>query len=89
MTYVIIRHEVKDYRTWKKAFDDHGSMRKENGEQSIQIFREADHENVIIAMAKWDTLERAKQFFESDDLKKGMEEAGVVGKPHMHFLNEI
>ncbi len=28
MTYVMVRHKVKDYRKWKKAVQNHADMRK-------------------------------------------------------------
>ena len=38
---------------------------------------------------EWDKIENAKKFASSEDLKKTMEQAGVIGIPHIHFLNEV
>lgn len=38
---------------------------------------------------EWDKVENAKKFASSEDLKKTMEQAGVIGIPHIHFLNEV
>jgi hypothetical protein len=39
--------------------------------------------------SEWDSLKNAKKFAISDDLKKTLEQSGVIGKPHIHFLKEI
>jgi hypothetical protein len=38
---------------------------------------------------EWDTKEHATKFVESEDLKKTMQEAGVVTKPEVHFFEKI
>jgi hypothetical protein len=43
----------------------------------------------VFILFEWDTVENAKKFGMSDDLKKTMEQAGVIGKPHIHFLKEV
>jgi hypothetical protein len=48
MEYVLIIHEVKDYETWKKIFDDAASIRKEAGEQSYQILKYDNNANKIV-----------------------------------------
>jgi hypothetical protein len=38
---------------------------------------------------EFDSVENAKKFSMSGELKKTMEEAGVVGVPHIHLLKEV
>ena len=38
---------------------------------------------------EWDKKEDATKFTESEDLKKTMQEAGVLGKPDIWFLDKI
>ena len=34
-------------------------------------------------------MDNAKKFYESEDLKKVMQDAGVIGKPDVWFLDKI
>jgi hypothetical protein len=34
-------------------------------------------------------VKKARQFAESDDLRKAMQGAGVIGKRDIHFLEEV
>jgi hypothetical protein len=40
-------------------------------------------------MTEWADLDSAKNFVESEDLSKTMQEATVVGKPAVFYLEEI
>jgi heme-degrading monooxygenase HmoA len=89
MQQTLIRHKVKDYAKWKPVFDEDSATRKAAGEKGGQLFRNKDDQNEIIIMFKWDTMEHARKFFESEDLKKIMKKAGVIDKPDIYFLEEV
>lgn len=89
MVNLLIVHNVKDYKKWKPVFDEHITMRKAAGEKEAQSFRNLDNPNELIILQKWDTIEKARKFTESEDLKKAMQKAGVEGKPKIYFLEEI
>ena len=93
MPYMLVRHKVDDYAKWKPVFDDHGDFRKANGEKSYQIFRPKgdpnDEPNNLIILFEWDSLDNAKKFAQSESLWEAMKKAGVIGQPHIHFLEEI
>ncbi|OGM11216.1 hypothetical protein A2Z22_00665 [Candidatus Woesebacteria bacterium RBG_16_34_12] len=89
MPHVLIRHKVKDYKKWKSVFDEHIDFRKAGGEKGGQVFRNIDNTSEVITVLKWDTIEKARKFIESVDLKKAMEKAGVDGKPEIYFLEEV
>jgi hypothetical protein len=38
---------------------------------------------------EWDSLKNVKKFAISDDLKKTIKQAGIIGNPHVHFLKEV
>jgi hypothetical protein len=42
-----------------------------------------------LILLEWDSLEKARQFGQSDDLRNTMQRAGVVGKPEVYFLEEL
>jgi hypothetical protein len=89
MPYMMVHHKVRDFTQWKPFFDRHESTRKTSGSKSAQVFQNAEDPNDLFILFEWDMLENAKKFSLSDDLKKIMEQAGVIGMPHIHFLKEV
>jgi heme-degrading monooxygenase HmoA len=89
MAFVLLRGKVQDYARWKPTFDEHGATRKAAGSKGARVFRSADNPNEVIILMEWDQLKNARQFTQSEDLKKTMEKAGVVGKPDVYFLEEV
>ena len=43
----------------------------------------------LIILFEWDDLKRARQFAQSEDLRKTMERAGISDKPDVYFLEEV
>lgn len=89
MVNVLVRHKVSDFDRWKKVFDDSFGMRKSGGELNCRIFYNEMDESDVILFLDWETLEKAKAFFSSDPLKKGMQAAGVSGQTEVVYLDEI
>jgi heme-degrading monooxygenase HmoA len=89
MPYLLIRHKVRDYATWRAVFDEHGSARKENGSEGGFLFRNADDPDEVIVILEWDSLGKAREFVRSDDLRQTMRRAGVVGEPDICFLDDV
>jgi heme-degrading monooxygenase HmoA len=89
MPYMLIRHKVKDYAIWKPVYDEHNATRKDAGSKGARIFRKASDPDEIIILFEWDSLDNAKKFAKSEDLKKRMQEAGVSDQPDIYFLEQI
>jgi heme-degrading monooxygenase HmoA len=87
MTYLIVRHNVKDYATWKPVFDTHHAKIKSAGGTGGQVFRNADNPNEVLVLTEWNDLKKAREFTQAEDLRSTMERAGVISKPEFFFLN--
>ena len=88
MQHVLIIHEVEDYPAWKLIFDRAADIRKNAGEISYQLLRYDNDANNIVHFSEWSSLEGARRFFESQELVKIRQEAGVKA-PDFIYLNEI
>lgn len=88
MATMLVQHAVKDFAEWKKVYDSVVDLRASNGELSDQIYRDASDPNKLTVIFKWDSLENARNYAESPELKAAMERAGVEGPPTIIFLNE-
>lgn len=85
----MVHHKVRDFAKWKPFFDRHESTRKTSGSKGAQVFQNVEDPTDVFLVMEWDSLENAKKFGMSEDLKKTMEQAGVIGQPHVHFLQEV
>ncbi len=88
MIHMIVRHKVADYSRWKETFDHNLGTRKAAGEVGSKILQSVDDPREVTIVMDWDSLERARKFAGSDDLKQAMQTAGVVGDPDVHFLQD-
>lgn len=88
MPTILIKHTVADYDQWRPHYDDHEAVRVAKGEQGSRVFQAVDDPNEVTIMFEWDTIENARAFLTSADLKQVMGEAGVVGKPEFAYLEE-
>lgn len=88
MAHLLIKHKVKDYSAWKKVFDGVVDTRRAGGEKSYQILHTDNDNNNLVAIFEWDSLENAKKYTTSSELKEAMGKAGVVEQPEIYFLEE-
>ena len=88
MAYVLVHSKVDDYNKWKSAYDGNSDFRTRLGSKGGKIFQSADTPGELFVLLEWDSLENAKKFAQSDELKEKMQGAGVVGKPDFHFFEE-
>jgi hypothetical protein len=89
MINVLIHHEVADYAAWKALFDSAFDWRHKNGERNCRIFRSAGNVNALTLFFEWESLEKAREFIASEELKTRMASAGVKGAPRVDFLTEV
>lgn len=77
---VVMKHEVKDYKTWKLHFDEHNQLRIDAGLSDRLLAYAFDNHNIVYVVNAVSDLKKAKAFFNSKELKEKMKESGVVGK---------
>ena len=88
MVHVIIRHKVADYGQWKQVFDSHLGGRMAAGESGSRVFQSCDDPRDITIISDWDSVEHARRFVASDDLKAAMKKAGVAGEPDINYVQD-
>jgi heme-degrading monooxygenase HmoA len=81
MPHVLIHHKVRDFGKWKPFSDRHQSYRKVSGSITTRLFQNAEDPNDVIVLAEWDSVDHARDFDSSEDLKKTTEKAVVFGYP--------
>jgi len=85
---MFVQHKVTDYAAWRKAYDSFGPTRKKLGVTAHAVYRVSDDPNNIIVTHDFASLEKAKAFAASPELKEAMEKGGVTGPPTIWFTTE-
>ena len=88
MDHVLIIHAVRDYGAWKQVFDAAASLRRDAGERSFQVLRDASNPNKVVHFSRWESIARAKAFFESPELVEIRRQAGVES-PEFLYLHQL
>ena len=89
MGMLVIHHKVKDFATWKPAYDRHADKRRAAGLRHDHVLQSVDDPNDVTIVMDFMDLARAKAFGASSDLKTVMKAAGVVGAPSIHILKKV
>ena len=89
MATLFVRHTVSDYKAWRKAYDAFGPVQKEKGVRAEAVYQAADNPNDVTVTHEFASTKEAQVFVASEDVKKAMLSAGVVGAPTIWIANKI
>ena len=80
-----IHIKVKDYSTWRQAYDGNEKNRLSAGITNGRVFRNAQDQNDIVLLQDVADVAKARSWLGSDDMKAAMQKSGVVGSPNVRF----
>jgi hypothetical protein len=80
---------VRDYPSWKKIYDEFDAVRPSFGVIAHAVFQSDENSNDISGYHEFKTMEEAKAFANSNELREAMAKAGVVGTPDIWFANRM
>jgi quinol monooxygenase YgiN len=89
MTTLSVHHKIADYPKWRAVFDEMDPLRRQFGETGYRVFRSAADPLELTIHTDWPSLEQARAYATSPDLKAGMQNAGVVSQPDVAFLETL
>ena len=89
MATLSVHHKIADYSKWRAVFDSMDPLRRQYGETSFQVYRSAADPLEITVLTVWPSVEQAKAYATSPDLKQGMQNAGVISQPDVAFLETL
>ena len=87
MIKTLMNHKVKDFATWKKAFDDFAQVRRSAGELSYSVGRSLEEPNNVYVINEWKSTEDFQAFMKRPELAEAMRNAGVMEEPHTIILD--
>jgi hypothetical protein len=85
MATMIVKHRVASFESWKKVFDEMDAVRSKHGWTSHLVLRDATDPNVVTIVNRMKTLDGAKAYGGSPELRAAMQRAGVQGPPEISF----
>ncbi len=80
-----IHFKVKDYSTWRLAYDGSEPGRLSAGITNERVFRNAQDPDDIVIVQNVADVAKARSWLISDDMKATMQKSGVVGTPKVRF----
>lgn len=83
--HLFVRHEVTDYATWRKSYDAFHATQQKFGVVAQAVYQSTDNPNDVTVTHTFHSLDKAKAFVASAELKSTMEKAGVKGPPQIWF----
>jgi hypothetical protein len=87
MATLFVRHTVSDYAAWRKAYDAFGPIQKAKAVKAEAVYQAADNPNDVTVTHEFASVKEAQAFVASEELKKAMHGAGVVGAPAIWIAN--
>jgi hypothetical protein len=88
MATMIVKHKVASFESWKQAFDGMTQERKKHGWLGHIVLRDATDPNVVTIVNRVRTLDGAKAYGGSAELRTAMQKAGVLSAPEISFLDD-
>ncbi len=90
MPYVLGIVKVEDFAKWKSGFSapEGEAMREEAGIHSYQVFQLEGDPNKVFILLKCESLESARNYYQSEKFQEAQVDAGVLGQPEMYYLEE-
>ena len=77
--------KVKDYGTWRTAYDGREKSRASAGITNGRVFRRAEDPNDVVILEDVADVAKARTWLASDEMKAASEKGGVVGTPNVRF----
>jgi quinol monooxygenase YgiN len=88
MATLFVRHDVSDFAQWKQAYDAFDATRRSMGVTGDGVYQEDGNPTNVTVYHHFDSIEAAKAFAASTELRDVMEKAGVAGEPTIWFANQ-
>ena len=87
MATMFVRHTVADYAAWRRTFDAFAPNQEAMGVTGKAVYQADDDPNDITVTHDFATVEEARAFAASPELKAAMHDAGVTSAPTIWFTN--
>jgi hypothetical protein len=85
----VVSHMVNNFDTWKLNFDEQERPRVAGGIMGHHLNREMDNPKHVTGFFPCSDRAETEAFFNSDEMLERMRESGVIGAPHIDWVQPI
>jgi len=89
MVYALVRLTVQDQAKWKTVFEEAASLRKKYGSTGMQAYAKTDDPNAIVILGEYESVDKARELFQSQEFREATQRAGMVGTPEVTLLEKV
>ena len=89
MVRLFVRHSVSNYDNWRKIFDEFAPTARTMGVMEPSVLRSVDDPSDVTVTHDFESVEKARAFVGSDDLRQAMAKAGVAGEPQIWIATGV
>jgi hypothetical protein len=86
MAIIAVQVKIGDYSKWRAVFDKYKSARDKAGLTNAQVYRNADKPDELLTLFETSDVAKAREGLTGQEIKSGMQEAGVIGPPKIHVI---
>ena len=87
--FVLVTHKVEDYDRWLTVFQSTGALKRKYGWKQSAVYSVDGDRNNVMVMEEFASLDKARAFAGSPELKAAMGKAGVAGPPVIQFISAV
>ena len=85
MIAMFIRHQVSDYAKWRQAYNAFADGQKRLGVRAEAVYQAPHHPGDITVTHDFDSIDAARAFLGSDELRATMSQGGIANEPTIWF----
>ncbi len=88
MAMLLVCHQVRDYRAWRRVYDEVGPLQKAGGVTAESVYQSKDDPNTVLVLHSFATMAAAEAFAANPALREAMQKGGVEGAPRVEFFED-
>lgn len=88
MNNVLVMYRVKNFTKWNLNVEEGAGKRKIMGSKEAYVYNKKDHPHEMVILYNWNDLDKAREYFESDEFKNQIKDAGVEDTPEIIYLEK-
>lgn len=89
MPIAIIQHEVRDFKEWKKVFDEDQPNVVKAGATLVGIYTSVNNPNDVTMIYEAPNVELYDTLMSDPHRQAEIQRAGVIGTPKATFLDKV
>jgi heme-degrading monooxygenase HmoA len=89
MAFALVSIKTGDFEKWKVGFEAASSLRKSYGSKGVRAFRNTEKPDEILVLGEYESLEKAKEMFASQEFREAVKNAGLSSPPTVAFLDQV